>query len=593
MAGATDPPDTPPWRTYARAIRSHPFLVALAVLLALAGSIAALALRTPEYEASARLLIHPVSQDDVALLGLPLLRDAGDPTRTVETAAALMRSPVNASATARRLGSGWSSEEVLDAVGVEPAGVSNILVLTATADTPARAAALANAFATAGLEARNVQLWAALDKEIARLREVLGSGAAPAPTETSARLARLEQLRGSPDPTVSLAERATRPGAASGPSPALVVALALIAGAVLGAVLAFVAELRSPRPVADEDELLSIVPAPVLARLPHAWHRFSGEPGSRSGTPSEIAFRSLHVQLGLLGGQRRTVMVSSPGGGDGKTNFVASLALRLAAEGQDVIIMDLNLLAPRAADLLGVNSEPGLAATLEPGGSLSSALLPVDGIPGLRIVPGVHDARLSALDALQLRLPQLLGEAHSMGSHVLLDAPPLGTLIDAALLLEGIDDLVIVVRFGHTKMADVEAMRDVLWRTGRRPSGFVLIGAGPRSGHPSAAPPAPPPRLPAEPVALEALRLPAGSFPGLNDGEPSNHEFEPGERVAWTRGSMHGVGEVVRRLTTPTRANSWEGAAPEAEPRYLIKTDRAGERLACRASALARVSNGE
>ena len=216
----------------------------------------------------------------------------------------------------------------------------------------------------------------------------------------------------------------------------------------------------------------------------------------------------------------------------------------------------------------------------------------MEGIPGLRIVPGVHDARLAALDALQFRLPRLLADAHSMGSHVLLDTPPLGTVSDAALLLEGIDELVIVVRLGHTKVADVEAMRDVLWRIGRTPSGLVLIGAGPRSGHPSA-PPAPPPPLPAEPVALEALRLPAGSLPGLNDGEPGDHEFEPGERVAWTRGSLHGVGQVVRRLTAPRRANSWEGAAAEAEPRYLIKTDRAGERLACRASALTRVSNGE
>jgi Mrp family chromosome partitioning ATPase/capsular polysaccharide biosynthesis protein len=590
VSGVTDPTADTPLRAYARAIRAHRGLVALVVLATLAGSLIWLAVRTPEYEASARFLINPVSQDDEAVLGLPLLRDAGDPTRTAQTAAALMQSPEAAATTARRLGDPWSAEKVLDAVDVEPAGQSNILALTATADTPGGAAALANTFAEASIEARDARLRTAVEAALARLGQAQPTPEATepgaAPSGTSDRQARLQDLRLAGDPSITLAEPATRPTEASGAPWWLVLALALMGGGVLGAGAALIAELRSPRPLAGEDELVSLVPGPLLARLPDDWHRFRSEPRSGSATPSEIAFRSVHVQLGLVGGERRSIMVSSPGDGDGKTNFVASMALRLAAEGQDVIVMDLNLHAPRTADLLGVNPEPGLAAALEPGGSLASALIPVAGIPGLRIVPGVHDDRLSALDALHFRLPRLLADAHSLGSHVLLDTPPLGTLSDAALLLEGIDELVVVVRVGHTRVVDVEAMRDVLWRVRRRPAGYVVIGGGPRAVHQ-----APPPARP-EPAAFES-QLPGSSYPGPYDRELGDLEFEPGDRVAWRRDGARGTGEVVRRLSAPKRGNAWEIHSGEAEPRYLIKTERAGERLACRASSLTRVSSGQ
>lgn len=584
MAGLIDRASETRVRKYARAIRAHRVLAALVVLAALAGSIVWLAARTPDYEASALLLVDPVSQDDEAVVGLPVLRDAGDPARTAETAAALTESRAAAAATAGRLGGGWTADEVLDSVDVEPADESNILVLTATADTPEGAAELANTFADAAIRVRDRRLRMAVDAALARIRQAQQSGPAPAapPEETNARVARLQDLRLSGDPSITVAERATPPADASGVPWWLVVLLALLAGGVLGALAALIAERRSPRALTGEDELVSLVPSPVLARLPEDWHRFPADPGLQSAIPSEIAFRSLHVQLGLLGGQRRSIMVSSPGDGDGKTNFVASLAVRLAAEGQDVIVMDLNLHAPRLADLLGVNSEPGLSATLEPGGSLASGLIPVAGIPGLSIVPGVHDPRLSALDALHLRLPSLVAEAHTLGSHLLLDTSPLGTVSDAGLMVGGIDELVLLARVGHTRLVDIEEMRDVLWRVGRTPTGFVLIGGGSRPTGQSTG-------LPIDPLGLDPA---PPAHANVYEGEFGDGEFEPGDRVAWTRGGMHGIGEIVRRLTTPDRGNSSDLSAGEAEPRYLIKTDRAGERLACRASALTRISNG-
>ena len=48
-----------------------------------------LAQRSPTYEATAEILVTPLPQDDPTFQGLPFLRDYGEATRTIQTAATL------------------------------------------------------------------------------------------------------------------------------------------------------------------------------------------------------------------------------------------------------------------------------------------------------------------------------------------------------------------------------------------------------------------------------------------------------------------------------------------------------------------------
>lgn len=572
--------------SYVQAVRRHPMLVAIAIAAALVGAAAWLALREPEYRATARVLIEPASSDDETLLGVPLVRDAGDPTRTAQTAAALLRSPDAAGATARRLGGGATTRSVLDAVAIEPAGQSNILAVTAEADSAAAAARLANTFAAATLADRDAKLLAAIERELQA-----------APPAATARVERLEALRGSGDPTVSLADEALPPLSASGSPWWLVLALALITGAVCGAIAAIVADMRSPRRLSGEDELRELMPEPVLARLPDGWHRFRGEPGMRYPTAADVAFRSLEVQLGLLDGNSRVVVVSSPGEDDGKTTLIASLALRLASEDQRVVVIDADLHGPGVADMLGAPTERGLADVLESGASLEAALTEVWGVAGLEVLAGMRDTRLSTLAAVRQRLPALIAEAREGGRHVLIDTAPLGTVGDAVLLLDGVDELLLVARAGHTRVAAVEAARDALWRLSQSATGFVLIGdelsvTTPSHAWPRLAPEPPPPVEVEQPDADRAQPEPAAPPELWATGvqPPAVNAFAPGDRVHWKRGAARGTGTIERRL--PGRGtHNGSRPAEEEEPRYLVTTDRTGRPLACRVSALTRATD--
>src|SRR4051794_29952349 len=107
---------------YTRALRSHRLLVLAITLLALAAAIGWLAHRSAQYEAKAEILVSPLPQDDQTFLGIPdILRDSpSDPTRTIQTAATFVDSPLAAQVAARKVDHGYTLDSVQGAVTVQP-----------------------------------------------------------------------------------------------------------------------------------------------------------------------------------------------------------------------------------------------------------------------------------------------------------------------------------------------------------------------------------------------------------------------------------------------------------------------------------------
>src|SRR5919201_1888345 len=226
-------------RPYLRAIREHLLLVALVVLVALGAGIAFVTLRSPRYEATAELLISPLPQDDTTFRGLSLIRDTGDPARTAQTATALIDTRAAATVAAKKLGDGFTAQEVQNQTDVTPLGDSDVLAVTAQSDHPDQAARIANQFANSALEAR---------------RSVLL-------TEVNAAIAQAD------DPTLALSQRAVPPSSPAGVPAPLVVVLSLLAGLTIGAGAALLLELIDRR-IRDEEDLVRLSSPPTLTRVP-------------------------------------------------------------------------------------------------------------------------------------------------------------------------------------------------------------------------------------------------------------------------------------------------------------------------------------
>ena len=478
-------------RPYLRAISAHRVLVALCTLAALVGCLAWLAQRSPSYEATAEILVTPLpsASSDDPYAGLPFLRDFGEATRTVQTAATLVESAEAANRTARALGGGWTRDGVSSAVEVQPQGESNVLAITGRASDPEDAARLTNTFAEVALEARRDTLRRAVDGQLARLgrqqERLVNAGREEAAADLARQISSLEAVRDGNDPTLSFSEEAAVPSSSLGSPAWLLALLALAAGFAIGSALALLRELTDRR-IRDEEELVTIFPAPVLARAPIMRARRKRGPMSPADMPPGVreAFRTLRVQLERQPGTHRTVMLTSATSGDGKTTSAINLALSLVGGGHRVVLIDFDLRKPDLAAMLGIDARRSLVSTLT-GTPLHELLTAAPQLPPLQVVPAAStEGDVALLESLRRRMPAILEEARMLADYVVLDTAPLGEVADALTIADQVDDIMIVARPGHSNRANMESVRDLLNGAGLTPTGFLLIGE--RSGHSTA-----------------------------------------------------------------------------------------------------------
>lgn len=466
---------------YVRAVRAHPWLIVLISAVAVATGLFWVATRSHSYTASSQVLVTPLSNDG-SYAGLPILTDSVDPTRTLQTAASVLQSPAASDAAAGSM-PGWTSRRVADAVAVEPQGESNVVTVTATADSPEAAAKLANAYteSTLTLRGRNLRDKAAgsIASLQAQQKSVPASDTATS-QQIASELSSLERIRDGQDPNFSLLQPASASAATATGSPAsLVLALALIAGLALGLGAALALEHLNRR-VRDEEDLLALYPLPVLARVPPL-PRGSGDPVMPEMVPPRVqeAFRTLQIQL--QGGAEQTgrvVLVTSPSMGDGKTTSALNLAMALTLTRASVLLIDLDLRKPDLGHRLGVDGDA--SALLGRKGSLVDALRPAPGAPGLEVLAARAQPNvIPLLEAVTRRIPQLLAEARELADWVIIDTPPLGEVSDALRMAGAVDDVVLVVRPGHTDRDALLRSRELLERMGHEPTGLLVVGETP------------------------------------------------------------------------------------------------------------------
>jgi len=452
----------------------------MAVALAAVGTAALLlSVRSPTYEATAELLVTPLPQADRTFLGIALLRDSPDPTRTMQTAAAVISSPIAAARTAQGLGGNATRRSVENAVVVEPVGESNVIAITAQAESAGRAANLANRYAANALKVTSEVLREQVVSAIAQSRAALQRSAVPSP-ESNMRLSELRAVRDRGDPTLSLSQLARPPTAPTDAPAWLVLALALVAGVTLAAIAAVLTE-RLDRRVRDVDELFALAPIAVLARVPAVGRGERNWPALDVPPAVRESFRTLQIQIEQRRSDRgqasSTIVVTSPSSGDGKTTAAICLALALVAAGHDVILLDCDLRRPDIGSRLRLDASSGLEALLSSDTTLAAKLQSLDKVRTLRVLPavgGVGD--VANMQLLSRRAADILAEASSLADYVIVDTPPLGTVGDALALAPYADELLLVGRTHHSDRRAVESTVALLQRANTPPTGWVVIG---------------------------------------------------------------------------------------------------------------------
>jgi capsular exopolysaccharide synthesis family protein len=175
-------------------------------------------------------------------------------------------------------------------------------------------------------------------------------------------------------------------------------------------------------------------------------------------SPAAEQYRALRTRLAHVDGAHnlRSVLVTSPQKGEGKSVTAANLALTMAQElHRQVVIVEADLRKPSLQHLFGLPPGPGLAEYLSGAADLASVMKFLPDYQ-LTVIPAgmtpTNPAELLGSTAMRRMLDQL----RTRFDRVILDTPPVLPLADVAVLAPMVDGALLVVRAGVTPKPAIE-----------------------------------------------------------------------------------------------------------------------------------------
>lgn len=282
---------------------------------------------------------------------------------------------------------------------------------------------------------------------------------------------------GGPSPiSLSITKPAVAPSSPSAPHTKLNLLLGLLVGLVLGMITAVLRTTLDSR-IRGEADLRRVTDAPLLGGIsfsPEAARKPLFTQADQQSQRAE-SFRQLrtNLQFANVAGNARSILVSSSLPGEGKSTTAANLAIALAQSGQSVCLIDADLRRPMVNEYLGLERNVGLTTALLGEVDVNEVLQPwgEDSLYVLtsgRIPPNPSELLGStAMENLLLGL----GEAFDT---VIIDAPPLLPVTDAAVLSRYVGGVVVVVGTQKLRQNDLEKSLTALDMVGAKVLGIVL-----------------------------------------------------------------------------------------------------------------------
>jgi polysaccharide biosynthesis transport protein len=268
----------------------------------------------------------------------------------------------------------------------------------------------------------------------------------------------------------------------------------ILAGLVVGVVAALLRDVTDTR-IQDLREITRELGPMPLCVLPYqkeqaalsgeiAWIEKSPLPAlDRPQSLFVESLRSLRTSLTLSrsGAPPRSVLVTSPLAGEGKSYLSWNLAILFAQQGKRVLLCDANLRHPTLHRNLEVDTQLGLSTVL--GGHSPdygiSVVIPVIEVPGLFLIPAGPLPPYPAELLASRKMAELVKVWESQYDVVILDAPPVLQFTDSVVLSSMVNSVLLMARHGKTPLPALETsyrMLEEVQSTNGRKINIVVNG---------------------------------------------------------------------------------------------------------------------
>jgi polysaccharide biosynthesis transport protein len=275
---------------------------------------------------------------------------------------------------------------------------------------------------------------------------------------------------------VTVTQLATAPEAPASPNVPLYIAVGALLGLALGVGFAVLRSVLDTR-IHTLHDIEQLTDRPMLGGI-----AFDNEASKRPlivhadpRSPRAESFRTLRTNLQFLNVEDgpRSFVVSSAGPGEGKSTTTANLAIALAETGARVALVDGDLRLPRVADYMGIEGGVGLTDViigrvplvdaLQKWGQNQLFVLPSGPVP-----PNPSELLGSS------SMDNVLAALTEHFDYVLIDAPPLLLVTDAAVLSKKTRGVIMVAASGRTKKQELQGAFRTLDTAGGTLLGVVV-----------------------------------------------------------------------------------------------------------------------
>ena len=459
---------------------------------------------TPVYQASTLVLVNPApastTQDYSSLITGQAL---------AQTYVQLVTARPILEGVITKLGLNISPDNLINDITSEVVGTTQLIQIKVEDTDPIRAAQIANALVTefsdqnmaeqasryaASKQSLETQL-TQLDQQIQSTNQAL-SDLGSNPSRQSERdqlnmtlaqyqqsyanvLQSYEQLRLAETQSISTIvqkEPAIPPDQPIRPNTMRDTILAAFVGLMLGAGIVFLIEAMDDTLKGPEDVTRQLG-LPVLGFI--ATHKTEDTKlitMSEPLSPISEAFRSLRTNLQFASVDRplRSVLVTSPSPGDGKSTIAGNLGVIMAQGGRQVVVLDSDLRIPMIHKFLRLPNRTGLS------GLFTESIPTLDG--------NIHKTEITNLYAITSgglppnpsellaseKMTKILEQIYKEVDFIVLDSPPVLVVTDASVLAPKVDGVLLVVKPGVSKLQACKQAVKQLNMVGAHILGVVL-----------------------------------------------------------------------------------------------------------------------
>jgi capsular exopolysaccharide synthesis family protein len=434
-------------RDYLRGLRRHWLAILLMTAVGLGAGYGWTLLQTPVYTAGASGYVASRQSEDIGMstVGDSLARSRVQSYLDIAGWRSVAENAID------ELELETTPEELVTRVSVENPVDTVIMKVTAEGATPEEARALAEAWIAA---------------MIVVIDDIEGDGS-----------------EGSAPVTVIAGDSASLPSQPTFPDVQIAVLVGGILGLGFGIAFAMVRTV-SDRRIRSEDDVEQKTGVAVVGSIPtvpglNAENRLISAPDGGSGGKNTFAvfeaLRALRTNLQFMDVDHppKTIVVTSPLPGDGKSTIACNLALTLAAAGTTVVLVDGDLRRSMVAKTMGLPGGAGLSDVLAGRAALAEVL---------QRTPKSNNLLVLAAGSVPPNPSEVLGSERmhtliaDLTKHatVIIDAPPLLPVTDGAVLTHQADGALVVVTLGKTTHDLLEKALDTLKKARGRALGVVL-----------------------------------------------------------------------------------------------------------------------